>query len=204
MPFCSSPSASGLPLGQHCFQGIGDNLPRDPGTTYSEFTVPANSVQALLPAYRFNCSGILTRLRARVSGEDGSDQIIFQVWRPKRGGEYTIVADLIYPGSKASREGSMLTLTPLMLGIPVKRGDVMGFYVENSSEQDTEDKLRLLFDSRMDTTVYYVLGTGMPRCNFSLCADSTVQAMQNTAPLISIDFGRSLSYLHIRSCFLKA
>ncbi len=151
-----------------------------------------SSLQALVPSYQFECLGLLTELQAQVAGEDSEfSQIVFQIWRHQGDGKYTVVADLIYPGAGASRDGSTLSITPLTRGIPIRPGDVIGFFLENGGEeQEEEDLLKLLYDSRQDTTVYYLVGTGAPLCNFTTCAESAVQVMQNTAPLISLVFGK--------------
>ena len=156
---------------------------------YGSFSFP-NTVQALIPTYEFTCAGALTELHAQVAGE--STKIVFQVWRQGNAGNYNIVADLTYPGPQATRNDSTVSIRagPLILGIPVRPGDVLGFYLEND-EEAKENRFRLLYDNTQETTVYYYpLGTDVPLCNFSTCDGPPVESVQNAAPLISIVFGK--------------
>lgn len=183
-------SYSGLSFGQRCSRGNAPAFDPDLAASYNGFT-STNSLQALVPAYEFDCSALLTRLHAGVAGGQTREaRIVFQIWRPQGGGGYSIVADLIYPGAMASRNTNMVTITPLTIGIPVQPGDVLGFFLENDGEEREEDLLELLYDTMAGTTTYFLQGTGRPLCNFSTCANS-VQAMRNTAPLISVVLGES-------------
>ena len=170
-------------MGQTCVQ----NLPDYDSHSYT-MSLP-DRVQALVPAYKIQCRGILTELTAQVSGDD--TQIIFQVWRPTpTAGSYTILADLRYLDLGSTREGDIITVMPLVM-IPVRPGDVIGFYIDNSEDGD---QIQLQYENgsnvAAETTVYYFEGSDVPLCNFSLCDASHVSSIGNIAPLISVQIGK--------------
>ena len=146
-------------------------------TDYGRFAV---GIQALVPQYRFPCTGLVSKLTARVDNNSDGTRIYLQIWRPTDiNGSYTLHWALQHPSIETSHIGNMVIFSP-SFAVPVERGDVIGFYTGS---------VQVLYDtSAQGITVYSTSEVGGPLCNFSVCDDS-VLSHANTAPLISATYG---------------
>lgn len=77
-------------------------------------------------------------------------------------------------------------------GVLVKRGDVMGYYIEKNS-----DPVRIGYfntttmESDISHSVVYALeGVDGPLCNMSLACDSNVKSIPHAAPIIYAELGK--------------
>ena len=174
-------SDSGLSCSQDCIDGLpvfSENR------TYS--TLPVG-IQALIPAYAFDCQGVLTKVSARVQGRDA--QINFQLWRQISNGTFTLVWEQQYRSSITDQVENTRTVTIELLNkVPVRVGDVIGFYVEDTGRQN-QTKVMYETESSENAMVYYAESVGEPPCNFSLC-DSNIYNITHASPFISVVFGK--------------
>ena len=158
----------------------------DSARRYSEF---AAGVQAIVPQYKFPCTGVVRNLTAQVATEDATG-LELQIWRPAGNGSYNLHWGMRHPSfGETSHNGSTVTFSP-RIGIPVTRGDVIGFYI--SAVDTSESSFNLLYDTNVQgVTVYRISGEiDEPFCNFTICTVSDIVRLNNTAPLISAIYGK--------------
>ena len=161
----------------------------DSARKYSEF---AAGVQAIVPQYKFPCTGVVRQLTAQVgtgAAEDATG-LELQIWRPAGNGSYNLHWGMRHPSfGETSRNGSIVTFSP-QIAIPVTRGDVIGFYI--STVDSGESSFHLLYDPNVQGVIVYRTSReiDVPFCNFTICADSDIARLSNTAPLISAIYGK--------------
>ena len=114
-----------------------------------------SGTQVIIPEYSFDCYGNVTQWGVYVKNRIGIYSLDFQVWRRSGGGQGTTVCyklvgnnhfSLIRPAQR--RRGQILEPIPLEQQIEVCPGDVIGFYVQNTTransgvqlQQDNDDK----------------------------------------------------------------
>ena len=161
----------------------------DSARKYSEFTA---GVQAIVPQYKFPCTGVVRQLTARVGTgvTENATGLELQIWRPAGNGSYNLHWGMKHPSiGETSHNGSIVTFSP-RIGIPVTRGDVIGFYI--SAVDSGESSFNLLYDPNVQgVTVYRISGEiDEPFCNFTICTVSDIVRLNNTAPLISAIYGK--------------
>ena len=157
----------------------------DSARRYSEF---AAGVQAIVPQYKFPCTGVVRQLTARVATENASLEL--QIWRPAGNGSYNLHWGMKHPSiGETSHNGSTVTFSP-RIGIPVTRGDVIGFYI--SAVDSGESSFNLLYDTNVQGVTVYRTSEEIdePFCNFTICTVSDIVRLNNTAPLISAIYGK--------------
>ena len=162
----------------------------DSARKYSEF---AAGVQAIVPQYKFPCTGVVRNLTARVgagAAEDASLEL--QIWRPAGNGSYNLHWGMEHSNfgiGETSRNGSTIIFSP-QIGIPVTRGDVIGFYI--STVDSGESSFNLLYDPNVQGVTVYRAREEIdePFCNFTICTVSDIVRLNNTAPLISAIYGK--------------
>ena len=144
--------------------------------------------QAILPDNAFSCSGLLKEALVQATGES---EFELQLWRPVDSGLFTkIWGESYHPFSTTGtfRRIAKDTLQWSVLdsiGIPVKAGDVFGFYIHKA-----DTPIQLLCTSSMPSTLHYTESTHT-LCNMSLC-DSGTRTLTRTAPFITATvFGKS-------------
>ncbi len=162
-----------------------------------------NPIQAIITSYRFNCSGVVTEWRALVEGSGGGHfgeqpyTISFQVWRPNSpspvdtDGCYNLTGfNLFSPISLSNAPKGVVTGVPLESErIEVQPGDVVGFYLESSREDD--DGIQFAGDTSPYTneTVWFATGSLTPRpeaaCMYPVGTSGLLNASINLAPLIT-------------------
>ena len=163
----------------------------DNARRYSEF---AAGVQAIVPHYKFPCTGVVRQLTARVGigATEGATGLELQIWRPAGNGSYNLLWGMRHPSiGETSRNGSTVTFLPQIV-IPVMRGDVIGFYI--STVESDESPFHLLHDPNVQGVTVHRTSEEIdePFCNFTICADSDIVRLNNTAPLISAIYGNQL------------
>ncbi len=160
-------------------------------------------VQVIIPSYKFNCYGQITEWRAFVEGSGGGhfgDQpysITFQVWRPSSppDGQYTIVGfNDFLPISLADpdvdngvNQGIVTGMVPLENErIEVQPGDVVGFYLESSRNND--DGIQFSGDNSYNGETVWFDSTSPCLALDPPCVYSAVDfsSMTNLAPLITV------------------
>ena len=138
-------------------------------------------MQALVPAYQFNCTGTITGWTAFVDGARPS-RIDFQVWRhvsTSREDTYQLLAANSYPQLMPRMKRISISV-PRDLQIAVQPGDVLGVYV--GREGDLKIKA-VPSDNAITFTIEHVSG---PRSIFSTTSLDT-RRYNRKAPLIAVD-----------------
>lgn len=158
---------------------------------YERLPQSHSGVQAILPFYRFQCKGRIGQFLIQVVGENTRFDV--QLWRPMRQMVYSLKwsATFVSNGSTTFErlnsmsgfEGSVLMYTS-QSGIPVSKGDVLGYYIEHS-----DNPIQLAYINTSTTAnaphsvIYKLENVDAPLCNISLC-DSGLKAISKAAPLI--------------------
>ena len=159
----------------------------DSARNYSEF---AAGVQAIVPQYKFPCTGVVRELTARGAVDTVDAGLELQIWRPAGNGSYNLHWRMRHPSfGETSRNGSTVMFSP-QIAIPVTRGDVIGFYI--STVDPGERSFQLLYDPNVQGVTVYRISSEIdePFCNFTICADSDITRLNNTAPLLSAIYGK--------------
>ena len=99
-----------------------------------------NGTQAIIPEYSFDCYGNVTQWGAVVKNRNGVYSLVFQVWRRSEGGQgttgcYTLVGNNHFASIRPAwrGRGRILADVPVEQQIKVHPGDVIGFYVQNTT-----------------------------------------------------------------------
>ena len=144
--------------------------------------------QAILPDNAFSCSGLLKEVVIQATGES---EFELQLWRPVDGSLYTKVWGEGYQlfsttGTFKRIAKDTLQWTVLdSIGIPVKAGDVFGFYIH-----EAKTPIQFVYSNSIPSTLYYIKSTHT-LCNMSLC-DSHMRRLTRTSPFITATvFGKS-------------
>ncbi len=170
----------------------------------------ANPIQAIITSYQFDCCGVVTKWRAFVEGSGGAHfreqpyTISFQVWRPNSpspvdtDGCYTMQGNNYFSPISLADDGSddrgIVTGIPLESErIEVQPGDVVGFYLESSRENDDDDGIQFARgqdnESEYDSeSVWYATGdvtSGGQTCLFPVGTGRTLSSFTSLAPLIT-------------------
>ena len=176
-------------------------------------------LQAIVPAYTFNCSGIVTKWRACVQNA-GSYFIYFQIWRPTitTEGCYVLVGnntDKNDAGEDVPFRSVVDTDYPCCIVLPVKEerqimvqsGDVVGYYVDGVDR--TEGGLQ--WANSNEVTVYYKDGIGSEDIKTHYAVNGlspsncwphisdinnsfSLLEVTTAAPIISLEFGKLYNY----------
>ena len=155
--------------------------------SYSNF---AAGVQAIVPQYKFPCTGVVSQLTARGAVDTVDAGLELQIWRPAGNGSYNLHWRMRHPSfGETSRNGTTVTFSP-QIGIPVTKGDVIGFYI--TTVDSDESPFQLLYDPNVQEVTVYRTSSKIdePFCNFTICAGSDITRLNNTAPLISAMYGK--------------
>lgn len=170
-------------------QSCSPNSPVDTSKTSSQSS-STTGLQALIPSYNFSCNGIITQVTFRANKfVDGG--FVFQIWRPRREGMYTLQSSTSVPQS-AKRDGDDVTFN---CSIPVLIGDTIGYrlpYVPGSEE------MRFILQSETDVVLHRRM-TEDVLCGLSLCDNRTLTEVHNLAPFISIVFGNCLMHTYLNN-----
>ena len=140
-------------------------------------------IQAIIPSLRFECPSFITGGNIRAAGARNFD---IQVWRPQdtTGTLYNLVWRREFQ-SRSTRLRSVNTFVnssfSVSPGVPVKSGDVIGFY--------PLEPARLLYTFSPQDEIIYTEASQGPLCNFSL-NDTSAQLRTSTVPLISLTLGK--------------
>ena len=164
----------------------------------------AESIQAIITSYRFNCCGVVTQWRAFVHNSNDDHRnaydISFQVWRPNSpspvdtDGCYTMQGTNYFPSiplaDPDTDDRGIVTGVPLESErIEVQPGDVVGFYLESSIRID--DGIQFARDANLytDETVWFATGSLTPRpeatCMYPVGTSGLLSSSTNLAPLIT-------------------
>ncbi len=162
----------------------------------------ANPIQAIITSYQFDCCGVVTEWRALVEGSGGAHfreqpyTISFQVWRPNS--PSPVDTDGCYTMQGTNHFSPIPLADRIVTGVPleserieVQPGDVVGFYLESSRENDDgiqfagEQDDESEYDSE---SVWYATGTvtgsGLT-CPLPVGPGRTLSSSTNLAPLIT-------------------
>ena len=142
-------------------------------------------IQAIVPSLQFKCPSFITGGNIRAVGASNFD---VQVWRPQdnKGTFYNLVWRREFRrrstrlSSVDAFVNSSFSMSP---GIPVRSGDVVGFY--------SLEPARLLYTSSPQSEIIYTGASQGPLCNFSL-NDTSVQRRASAVPLISLTYGKPM------------
>ena len=143
-----------------------------------------------MPQYKFPCTGVVRELTAQGAVDTVDAGLELQIWRPADNGSYNLHWRMRHSSfGETSRNGSTVMFSP-QIGIPVTRGDVIGFYI--STVNPGESSFQLLYDPTAQGVTVYRTSSKIdePFCNFTICADSDITRLNNTAPLISAMYGK--------------
>ncbi len=162
-------------------------------------------VQAIIPSYQFNCYGEITEWRAFVEGSGnghfGSQPytISFQVWRPdSTSSSYTMIGINHFPSIPLANpsvpddtnRGIVTGVPPESERIEVQPGDVVGFYLESSRDNDDDG---IQFDRDNSYTSETVWFDGSLRCSVldppCVYSADDFDSTTNRAPLITVTVG---------------
>ena len=170
--------------------------------TFNTLPPVHSGVQAILPQHKFHCDGLLNEILVQVMGE--SSRLDVQIWRPTKD-THDLVYSLIWSSTFSTNDGSSnrgstssppyrvdnIVWYPIPNGVPVKEGDVLGYYIEQNS-----NPIRVgYFDTSTvesgvsNSVVSSLEGVDAPLCNMSLC-DSSLKSLHHTSPLIHADLGK--------------
>ena len=143
-----------------------------------------------MPQYKFPCTGVVRELTAQGAVDTVDAGLELQIWRPAGNGSYNLHWRMRHPSfGETSRNGSTVMFSP-QIAIPVTRGDVIGFYI--STVNPSESSFQLLYDPTAQGVTVYRISSEIdePFCNFTICADSDITRLNNTAPLLSAIYGK--------------
>ena len=137
---------------QECVQ----NLPRFVNQGSYNVERLESGTQVIIPEYSFDCYGNVTHWGAYVRNRNGIYSLDFQVWRRSGGGQgktacYKLVGNNHFSSIRPAQRsrGQILEPIPVEQQIEVCPGDVIGFYVQNTTransgvqlqQQDTDDE----------------------------------------------------------------
>ena len=158
--------------------------------------------QAIIPSYKFECYGNVTEWGVDVHrggrGADGRYDLDLQVWRPSPtvddstgSGCYSLVGNNRFTSISLRNLVAIVTPSPQDY-IQFQPGDVLGFYVEETGDDDSDGVVVLTSDSFTSEVVWY--GSIMPSmatsqngaCPYSVGTDGVLNTSINAAPVISI------------------
>ncbi len=171
----------------------------------------AESLQAIITSYRFNCCGVVTQWRAFVYNSNNGHRdvydISFQVWKPmplSLGGSdgcYNLTGFNQFSPISLANPGTadigIVTGEPLASErIEVQPGDVVGFYLRNIANHKN-DGIQFARDTSLytDETVWFATGSLTPRsdtaCMYPVGTSGLLRSSTNLAPLISVSICKS-------------
>ena len=157
--------------------------------------------QAIIPSYNFTCCGVITEWGVDVEpGHNENDEgytIDFQVWRPSPTtpraqddtlgtGYYSLVGNNRFSAISLSNDVAQVTPSPQDY-IQFRPGDVLGFYVEEASDDNNRGVVVLTSVSFTSEVVWYA---SVDSQNVGGCVSAGSNGNMNTllrgAPVISI------------------
>ena len=151
--------------GQECLRANNANgLPpfRDYQDTNLNTDVIPYQHQAIIPSYRFDCSGNITEWEVDVFPAGAMDDMMYtlnlQVWRPSPTVEitgcYSLVGNNRFTSVSLSNRAAVITPLP-QDRIQFQPGDVIGFYVENDRGGDLPRGVVVVDDLNMQGDKQY-------------------------------------------------
>ena len=170
--------------GFHCKRQCIENLPSFEEPSADWYKLPKNA-QAIIPAYKFTCSGNITEWHAIVD-DIKPMRIDFQVWRMEQSGKYKLIGANAYLHATPVMNKLKLSV-PVNLQIQVNPGDIMGVRTEGNMT------IHYINNPNMDT--YVMEGTDR---TFSMFGPDITHTVLNGAPLINAEFknGKFDTYSH--------
>ena len=167
--------------------------------------------QAIIPSYKFHCSGNITEWGVDVDRANSGDQRMYildlQVWRPsptvQTDGSYSLVGNNRFTSVLLS--GGLARVTPLPQNrIQFQSGDVLGFYVESTRASNagsrgvvTLNDFEAAGDGGFETEeVWYakVANITLPDIESPIHIDvgpnRTLNTFTNAAPVISVSMSK--------------
>ena len=158
--------------------------------------------QAIVISYQFHCCGEITEwltyMQPGGSNFDGVYSVHFQVWRPfpTSGGSddcYSLVGENRFPGVTLEA-GRLVSETPQPTNvIPVRPGDVLGYYVsstrsraEDDDNDDDDDGIQLDSSFTNDVVYYADFDAPLTMGTASVGPGGVLSLSTNAAPVISV------------------
>ena len=173
--------------------------------------------QAIIDTYRFNCCGNITKWGVEVfRNVDNAYSLDFQVWRPSPtvndstgSGCYSLVGNNRFTSISLSGGTAIVVPSPQDY-IRFQSRDVLGFYVENTGDNDTNPEPmytpngvvmhpNISFTSEL---VWYASITPTMTtsqsgdCPYSVGSNGILNSSTHAAPVISIDICKYFFRLH--------
>ena len=159
--------------------------------------------QAIVPSYRFTCCGEIRGWGVDVKPEGRGDNrrytLNLQVWRPSPtldqtgGGVYSLVGNNRFTSIDLNNGVAESLLPSPSDYIPFQSGDVLGFYVEEARDDNTDRGVVVLTtDSNTRESVWYASTTSqtVAGCPISVGSAGDLNTMLRGAPVISISTGK--------------
>ncbi len=180
-------------VGQDCIRANsdgGNNLPNfgNPGNT--NFIVGVNPIQVIIKSYEFHCCGRVGGWAAYVQPGGGGHttevySINFQIWRPMGVNTFVKIGENSFP-SLTLADNSLIEETPASSDqINFQPGDVVGYYLEDSRDQNGG----VQFDSGFTSEELWY-ATGSPdlqnECLLEVGTAGDLSMSINLGPIISI------------------
>ena len=179
-------------LADQCL-GNGNNLPsfQDYGSGEGQIS---RYHQAIISSYNFTCCGDITEWGVDVhkggGKDDGEYTLDLQVWRPSPTSSqgYNLVGSNRF--TSISLSGGVAEVTPSPQDrIQFRRGDVLGFYVEEARDDNDRGVVVITTESFTRDTVW--LASTSPQnpesCPISIGSGGALSSSLRGAPVISID-----------------
>ena len=148
-------------------------------------------VQLLIPAWTFNCEGIIENWFAHVNGNTSivdDSGIEFQVLKPDpvNSTVYSLTYHNLYGDSGSSSNGSKIEIQ-VNTFLPVRAGYIVGVYIDPNAANE----LGLLYEeTEEDIDIYYWENLTGKMCDLSLC---DAKVMRGVRPLVGWTFSEYIS-----------
>ena len=131
-----------------------------------------------------------------------STRLDMQIWRPSKdmqNGVYSLHWSSSVLDDALSYRVDNIVSYSVPNGVLVKRGDVMGYYIEKNSNPVRIGYFNTTtMESDISHSVVYALeGVDGPLCNMSLACDSNVKSFPHAAPIIYAELGK-----YIEACII--
>lgn len=155
------------------------NSPQQPQLLSGE----SSGLQVLLVSHPLREAGLLHNLTLKVPGS--SSLVDLQIWRPAFRGGYKLQWYIALENSNAVMREKDHILFHDSLGVPVKRGDVLGYRSSAISPMD------IVYSSPYNShsgggggMIYYMEGVSSSLCTLSLC-DGEMKTVFNIFPSLT-------------------
>lgn len=163
------------------------------GTGEAPTVLSSTAVEAVIPAYRFNCSGNVTEWGVYVHpgvtslGLPHHYYIEFQVWRPSLSTDvcYSWVGKNTLPDAVATADGLVTVTVEEGEQIAVLPGDIVGLYAESLDGQGNVQ----LNTADVSVTVWYkdgeIVVTDPGMCTLSIGEGMVLELSLDAAPVLT-------------------